>query len=72
MGATKQNYLGTENERIRAYYKDRSSNLRILMLESRLSELHSKGITESPEIDRILEDIAIEQSKLLYGWGLDR
>ena len=71
MGTTKKNYLGTENERIRAYYKDRSSNLRITMLESRLSELHRQGITESPEIDKILEDIAILQQDLRYGWGLE-
>lgn len=71
MASTKQDFLGTENERIRAYYKDRSNNLRISLLESRLSELHRQGITESPEIDKLLEDIAIEQSKLLYGWGLE-
>jgi len=71
MSSTKKDYLGTEGERIQAYYKDRASNLRITLLESRLSELHRQGITESPEIDRILEDIAIEQSKLKYGWGLE-
>jgi len=71
MGKNNLQYLGTENERIRAYYKDRSRNLRITLLESRLSELHKKGITESAEIDSILEEIAIEQSKLLYGWGLE-
>lgn len=71
MGATKQDFLGTESDRISAYYKDRSSNLRITLLESRLSELHRKGITESPEIDSILEDIAILQSNLRYGWGLE-
>jgi len=71
MSSTKKDYLGTESERIQAYYKDRSSNLRITLLESRLSELHRQGITESPEIDRILEDIAIEQNNLRYGWGLE-
>lgn len=71
MASTKQDFLGEESERIQAYYKDRSSNLRITLLESRLSELHSKGITESPEIDRILEDIAILQKDLRYGWGLE-
>lgn len=71
MGATKKNYLGTENDRIQAYYKDRSSNLRITLLESRLSELHRQGITDSAEIDSILEDIAVLQSNLRYGWGLE-
>ena len=71
MASTKGSYLGTESERIQAYYKDRSSNLRIVMLEERLSELHRNGITESPEIDNILEDIAILQQDLRYGWGLE-
>ena len=71
MGATKKDFLGTESDRIQAYYKDRSSNLRITMLESRLSELHRQGITESPEIDRLLEEIATEQGKISYGWGLE-
>lgn len=71
MGATKQNYLGTESERIQAYYKERSANLKITLLESRLSELHRQGITESPEIDNILSDIAQIQSDLKWSIGLD-
>ena len=71
MASTKQDFLGTESERIQAYYKDRQASIRITMLEARLSELHSKGITESPEIDNILEDIAILQNNLRYGWGLE-
>lgn len=72
MASTKGSYLGTESERIQAYYKDRSSNLKIVMLESRLDLLRSEGITEGAEVDSILEQIAIEQGKISYGWGLDR
>ena len=71
MSSTKKSYLGTENERIKSYYEDRQASIRITMLEARLSELHSRGIIESPEIDRILEDIAILQQDLRYGWGLE-
>lgn len=71
MGATKDSYLGTDSERIQAYYKERSGNLKITMLESRLSELHRNGITESPEIDNILSEIAQIQSDLKWSIGLD-
>lgn len=71
MGSTKKGFLGTENERIQAYYKERSGNLKITMLEARLSELHRNGITESPEIDNILSDIAQIQSDLKWSIGLD-
>lgn len=71
MEQTKGSYIGEEQDRVKAYKNDRKNNLKITLLEARLSELHSKGITESAEIDSILEDIAIEQSKLLYGWGLE-
>lgn len=71
MGATKGSYLGTEVERIQAYYKERSNNLKITLLESRLSELHRQGIIESPEIDNILSEIAQIQSDLKWSIGLD-
>lgn len=71
MANRKGTYLGTESERIKAYYQDRSSDLKIKMLEHRLDELVKQGIHTSEEIDAILEEIAIEQSKLRFGWGLE-
>ena len=71
MATTKQDYLGTESERIQAYYKDRSNNLKIKMLEHRLSELGKQGIHTSEEIDSILDEIARLQSELRFGWGLE-
>lgn len=67
----KETYLGTESERIQAYYRERSNNLKITLLESRLSELHRQGITESPEIDDILSEIAQIQSDLKWSIGLE-
>lgn len=71
MATTKQDYLGTESDRIKAYYKDRSNNLKIKMLEHRLSELGKQGIHTSEEIDSILDEIARLQSELRFGWGLE-
>ena len=71
MATTKQDYLGTESERIQAYYKDRSNNLKIKLLEHRLSELGKQGIHTSEEIDSILDEIARLQNDLKYGWGLE-
>jgi len=71
MATTKQDYLGTESERIQAYYKDRSNNLKIKLLEHRLSELGKQGIHTSEEIDSILDEIARLQSELRFGWGLE-
>lgn len=71
MSSTKENYIGTEAERIKAYYEDRSRNLRISMLQERLSELHRQGVVEGEEVDNLLDEIAIIQNKLRFAWGIE-
>ena len=64
-------FLGTVEDRIKAYKKDKDSNINIQMWEARLDELRNQGIYESKEIDSILDKLHPMYEKLKYGWGLE-
>ena len=64
-------FLGTEEERLKAFEKDWKNNLRRTMIEHRLKYLHDKGIVDSEEIDDLLQELYNEKYELAWSWGVE-
>lgn len=65
-------YLGSYQERMGLYEKDKINNIRIKMIEERLRHLGGKCNTyESNEIDGLLESLHVEYETLRFAHGIN-